>query len=787
MSELNYSEQDQSEATETTTFTLETDDTPSEDGPSKTKSSKKSLLPSPFGICDSDSSKVPMDTDYQEEVKWEPKVRIKSDVFGGVKRQNSAGRFDMNRLFEAVASRDVSQLDGLHDYLRLNVMKLTHSKLRDPRNGKTALLKALLNMKDGRNKTIEVLLNIAEQTDNLKDFINAVYIDSYYKGQSALHVAIERRSMYFVQLLVQKGANVHARACGKFFQLNKGPGFYFGELPLSLAACTNQLDIVSFLMDNPHQKVNVMEKDSMGNTVLHALVVVADNTPENTKFVTRMYDEILIRAAKLHPEIKLENSTNNKGLTPLKLAARTGKIGLFQHMVNREMEDRQCRHLSRRFTEWVYGPVHSSLFDLSSLDSFEKNSVMEIIVFGSSVPNRQEMLQVEPLNRLLQDKWERFASRMFFINFFFYIMYLAIFTTVAYNRLDGTPPFPVHRTPQGCLRLTGQLICLLGAIYLICKGIVDFRRKRPTLETLLVDGFCEILFFLQAIFFLISSVLYTSGNEEYVALLVLSLALAWINLLYYSRGFKLLGIYSVMIQKMILGDILRFLFVYMVFLFGFSAALVTLIEDVPAERNATEVNRTQTNAQPPPEDCQKPSFNNIIDTTQELFKFTIGMGDLEFTEQYAFKKVFYFLLISYIVLTYILLFNMLIALMGKTVDKISNESKCIWKLQRAITILDLERNLPTWLKCRLRSGVVKELGRSPGEDSRRCFRVEEVNWSRWNSNLGIINEDPGNEELHRHASPQARDQRWHRSLALIRNLSTRRNPPPDEEEMATLS
>ncbi|KAB0394460.1 hypothetical protein E2I00_014481 [Balaenoptera physalus] len=31
-------------------------------------------------------------------------------------------------------------------------------------------------------------------------------------------------------------------------------------------------------------------------------------------------------------------------------------------------------------------------------------------------------------------------------------------------------------------------------------------------------------------------------------------------------------------------------------------------------------------------------------------------------------------------------------------------------------------------------------------DRRWCFRVDEVNWSHWNQNLGIINEDPGKNE-----------------------------------------
>lgn len=75
------------------------------------------------------------------------------------------------------------------------------------------------------------------------------------------------------------------------------------------------------------------------------------------------------------------------------------------------------------------------------------------------------------------------------------------------------------------------------------------------------------------------------------------------------------------------------------------------------------------------------SYNSLYSTCLELFKFTIGMGDLEFTENYDFKAVFIILLLAYVILTYILLLNMLIALMGETVNKIAQESKNIWKLQ----------------------------------------------------------------------------------------------------------
>ncbi|XP_030648786.1 transient receptor potential cation channel subfamily V member 1-like [Chanos chanos] len=725
-------------------FVLEVDDR-TEDEKSKSKNKKK----------DKDKDNQPMDSNYLAEcVDATPKIRFNANFDKGVRgvkespEQRARERFDADRIFKAVVKRDITELIGLEAHLKSTGKRLSHSLYIH--NGKTALLKALLNLKDGRNETVEYLINVSEKTGDLAAFINATHKSHLYAGQSALHVAIERRNFHYVQLLVEKGADVHIKACGKFFQPNKGACFYFGELPLSLAACTNQEKVVDFLMQNDHQCADVREQDSQGNTVLHALVVVADNSPESTEFVVRMYDHILIKTAELHPKIRLEDIENKQGLTPIKLSAKTGKVGLFEHMLRREFQSEKCRHLSRKFTEWVYGPVYSSLYDLASLDTYEENSVLEIIVYGSRIPNRLEMLQVEPLNRLLEDKWNRFARYIFLVSFVCYVVYLAIFTTTAYWHNEGEMTYALLKDPKGRLLFAGQVFSAVGAVYFLIKGVLDMWRKPPKLDTLIIDGYTEMLFLLQAMLFLVCAVLYICGRDEYLGSMVLCVALSWVNLLYYSRGFKHMGIYSVMIQKMILGDILRFLLVYVVFLIGFSAAVVTLLDDPIKQVNATKASNSTSKSRALFEsvtesekaDCKKPSFKSIYFTTLELFKFTIGMGDLEFTEDYKYVEVFYVLLILYIVLTYILLLNMLIALMNKTVDRLSDESTNIWKLQLAITILDMEHYLPQCCRSKLRSGVDENLGCGNGEDRRRCLRVEEVNWKKWNTNL-CIHEDPG--------------------------------------------
>ncbi|XP_041851769.1 transient receptor potential cation channel subfamily V member 1-like isoform X2 [Melanotaenia boesemani] len=609
--------------------------------------------------------------------------------------------FTRDKIFKAASQGDTAQLNDLLEYLQFSNKQLTSPDFIDETNGKTALLKALLNLKNGKNDTIKVLLDIAEKTGDLEKLINASYRDPYYKG----------------------------------------------ELPLSLAASTNQPEIVSFLMDNPYKRADLTDRDSQGNTVLHTLIVIADNTKENTEMISRMYDEILIRHSKLETEkhVLLELIENNQGLTPLKLAAKLGKIGMFKHMLHREFKDEETIQLSRKFTEWVYGPVHSSLHDMSSIDTNENNSVLEIIINGSEIPNRPKMLQIEPLHSILQDKWERFASKIFLMNFLVYLLYLSIFTTVAFYRKGGQPPFPIENVPADYFRCVGELISVLGAARFLYKTITIFQKNPAKLKALFTDGFSEILFFLQAVLLLISAALYCSGRREYVGLLVLSLALAWMNVLYYTRGSKQLGIYNVMMQRMILGDLLHFLCVYSVLLFGFSAAIVTLIDASPAMANSTLPQRSLDDDDVQTFKCQSPSYNDVRFTILELFKFTIGMGNLEFTDHVQYKEVFYILLISYIVLTYILMLNMLIALMGNTVEKTSEQSEAIWNLQRAFTILDMESSVPTWLKNKVHSRVSETVCFRNEDKSRRFVRVTEMDWKKWRSDLGVKLEEPVNE------------------------------------------
>ncbi|CAM5110863.1 unnamed protein product [Natator depressus] len=205
----------------------------------------------------------------------------------------------------------------------------------------------------------------------------------------------------------------------------------------------------------------------------------------------------------------------------------------------------------------------------------------------------------------------------------------------------------LHEAEGGNLWLpVGQIYIFIVAIYLMDK-----------------NGF------IQALLVICTHTLYIMQVEAYVILRVFALALGWFNILYYFRGFRITGIYTIMIQKMILRDVSRFLLVYGVFLVGFGAALASLMNDCP-------------------QDTLCSPFHSFHTAVFELFKLTLGLGDLSGNEDSKYFEVFTLLLICYVMLTFVLLLNMLIALMGETVSAVSQGSEKIWKLQKLASVLE---------------------------------------------------------------------------------------------------
>ncbi|XP_019672885.1 transient receptor potential cation channel subfamily V member 3 isoform X4 [Felis catus] len=399
------------------------------------------------------------------------------------------------RIFAAVSEGSVEELLELLVELQelckrrrgLEVADFLMHKLTASDTGKTCLMKALLNINPNTKEIVRILLAFAEENNILDRFINAAYTEEAYEGQTALNIAIERRQGDVTALLIAAGADVNAHASGVFFNPKyQHEGFYFGETPLALAACTNQPEIVQLLMEN--EQTDITSQDSRGNNILHALVTVAEDFKTQNDFVKRMYDMILLRSGTW----ELETMCNNDGLTPLQLAAKMGKAEILKYILSREIKEKPLRSLSRKFTDWAYGPVSSSLYDLTNVDTTTDNSVLEIIVYNTNIDNRHEMLTLEPLHTLLHMKWKKFAKYMFFLSFCFYFFYNITLTLVSYYRPreEEALPHPLALTHKmGWLQLLGRMFVLIWATCISVKeGMAIFLLRPSDLQSILSDA-----------------------------------------------------------------------------------------------------------------------------------------------------------------------------------------------------------------------------------------------------------------------------------------------------------
>ena len=65
----------------------------------------------------------------------------------------------------------------------LKVLWISSLESSDQSNGKTALMKALLNVSSGENEMVDFLLNIADDMGDIQMLINSSYTSDFYKGR----------------------------------------------------------------------------------------------------------------------------------------------------------------------------------------------------------------------------------------------------------------------------------------------------------------------------------------------------------------------------------------------------------------------------------------------------------------------------------------------------------------------------------------------------------------------------------------------------------------------------
>ncbi|XP_078037386.1 transient receptor potential cation channel subfamily V member nanchung [Augochlora pura] len=153
--------------------------------------------------------------------------------------------------------------------------------------------------------------------------------------------------------------------------------------------------------------------------------------------------------------------------------------------------------------------------------------------------------------------------------------------------------------------------------------------------------------------------------------------------LFFCRGFKTVGPFVVMIYRMIMGDLLRFVSIYLVFVMGFSQAYYIIFLSFDNPNTPEGVDDSMNNPMPSPMESVMAMF------LMSMTNFGDYYSAFERTEHEIEAK---FLFVLYMAIVAILLVNMLIAMMGNTYQKIA-ETRNEWQRQWARIVLVVERGV----------------------------------------------------------------------------------------------
>ncbi|XP_056385270.1 transient receptor potential cation channel subfamily V member 6-like [Hyla sarda] len=570
-------------------------------------------------------------------------------------------------------------------------------------------------------EAVEILLDEAPQ------LINEPMASSLYKGQTALHMAAVNQNINLVLTLIHRGADVSSpRATGTFFALNNKNLFYFGEHILSFAACVGDTEIVKILLD---YGADIQAKDSWGNTVLHILVL-----QPNKHLSCLMFDFLLSQDCGKTPM----DIPNVQGLTPLKLSVVEGNVIMFQHLIQK-----------KRKIHYTFGPVTTMMYDLSEIDSWDdQQSVLELIV-SANKSKAHKILNIPPVKELLQKKWNSTGRPYTRFLGLVYILYMICVSVCCANRplkprtTNTTDPrditLLVQKTLQEAyltyddhLRLVGEVISVIGALILSMSELLQAYKmglRHFWSHIFWRDPFNVIRICFALLLLIILAMRLTDTDGEVVPMSV-ALVLGWCYSMYFARGFQMLGPFTIMIRKIAASDLLKFCWLMAVVVVGYSVALFITFQTVQGQALG--------------------SFNNHIMTlisTYCLFSNLLNGPANYSVEAPGMYRPLYG---SFCVIAFLLMFNLLIAMMGDSQSAMVKRKEELWKVEMSDATVKMELTFPQCLWFGTKS-TEQDL------DKRRYISVEERKWNPHHPRE--VNRSSSDEESDEDSTPQKSQER----------------------------
>ncbi|XP_070181490.1 transient receptor potential cation channel subfamily V member 5-like [Littorina saxatilis] len=577
-----------------------------------------------------------------------------------------------------------------------------------------------------------------------------------FNGQTPFHTLVSKGDVRAVRNIVSN--NPFKKYCGLLMTVcSDGTSFdgtvMMGQLPLTIAALTLNNKMVDALLEFDTDFKLLPSSNKKGDTVFHSLIRYSCLYPEEELNVQNMM-RYLHHHFREEPPRSLWRISNHDGRTPLTLAAQlaqsrlftfilklegvyselNGQDGLFDYLnyditeidpaaardaKNRAETEReqirngktqakdtfgaeteqqlrngrnqakdtfragteqQLRESSTQVQETT-GTASCSPVDFSSKAAFQ--SVLEIVCGSPRVDRAFKILDNHVVKQVVREKWHKYR-RWFYAWGILHVSLMASLTAYAVCKAQAIISHRNARTSLGqnvqnisqlheSMVLAASVLFFLLSLLLFAWEALRIVRRHPYyLQLPHHNGLYRVQLILFAVGLFGDAVWYWIADDHYGNyFLILALLVGWWFTTFFLRPFKKFSFFTVMIQKVFFGDLLRFSIVILLVYLSFSVAMYIVFLPLP-----------------PPE------FQGFDKTLLTMFELMLGQTDVKVLHEAPTPWLAVLLFVAYMLFTFILILNSLIALMSNTCSAVYTAKESNREMQKLAVVLFIEASLP---------------------------------------------------------------------------------------------
>ncbi|XP_060606506.1 transient receptor potential cation channel subfamily V member 6-like [Ruditapes philippinarum] len=551
-----------------------------------------------------------------------------------------------------------------------------------------------------------------------------------YRGQTALHIAVTGEDIAVTDGLLRKGKELgvlenilSASAIGTRFENT----VMLGEIPLIVAALTLNIKLFDKLIE---YGAKIDSQNSKGDNVCHSLIRYANLYPEKINDIMTMVERISgIKADKPEENLnKIESikemsktsaiqssyiwlTPNKEGLNPLKLAAQLGQQSIFKFIM--EMKGVYC------YVNSEDGLFDVELYDVTDIDATSEFKLVDIIpwvddmkwsdtqqkaddyvqptpykvptlemIFDSNSTTVFKFIELSPLRYVINRKWEFYKwflaiwgilHMLFMIGYTVYAVRRSSVAdnTTSTNRTVYTIGDDAYVTFYAILGLVSAFFYIVQEVIRMIKGRMPWTISHVT--NCYHNGPLRLVLVLFA-FTIVADFIWRVVDEKYGDyFLVCSMILGWWFLVFFLRGFRQFSFFTVMIQKVLVGDMFRFSIVIGMELIAFTSGIYIVFRGSP--KLTIDIGENE-------------NVHEYSKLMIAMFKMMFGFTSLDvlFDAQSPWFAVCIY--VAFVLLTYVLMINSLIAMMSNTCSFVSQNRDIQYRVQQLSIILFFESIFP---------------------------------------------------------------------------------------------